>query len=104
MMRISEHSCVFGQHCGWPAMAAKPLLNYAQNTRHSGSMEDFVAKEVLVSEEMANKFKTERDTPYLRFVRAEGLDIISAQYIPDLRTVDLKPWPRRGDGAKGVYI
>ena len=65
-------------------------------------MEDFVAKEVLVSEEMANKFKTEKDTPYLRFVRAEGLDIVSAQYIPNLCTVDLKSWPRRGDGAKNV--
>ena len=63
-----------------------------------------VAKDVLVSEEMANKFKTEKDTPYLRFVRGEGLDIISAQYVPDLCTVELKPWPRRGEGAKGVFI
>ncbi len=36
----------------------------------------------MVSQEMAEKFKTEKDTPYLRFVRAEGLDIISAQYVP----------------------
>src|ERR1700726_184961 len=56
----------------------------------------------MVSQEMAEKFKTEKDTPYLRFVRAEGLDIISAQYVPDLRTVELKPWPRRA--GKGVYI
>ena len=63
-----------------------------------------VAKDVLVSEEMANKFKTEKDTPYLRFVRGEGLDIISAQYVPDLCTVELKPWARRGEGAKGVFI
>ena len=35
-------------------------------------------------------------------MREEGLDIIGAQYVPNLRTVDLKPWPRRG-GA-GVYI
>jgi oxalate decarboxylase/phosphoglucose isomerase-like protein (cupin superfamily) len=63
-----------------------------------------VAKDVLVSEEMANKFKTEKDTPYLRFVRGEGLDIISAQYVPNLCTVELKPWARRGDGAKGVFI
>ncbi len=63
-----------------------------------------MAKDVLVSEEMANKFKTEKDTPYLRFVRGEGLDIISAQYVPDLRTVELKPWARRGEGAKGVFI
>src|SRR5436309_7283977 len=63
-----------------------------------------VAKDVLVSEEMANKFKPEKDTPYLRFVRGEGMDIISAQYVPDLCTVDLKLWPRRGPGAKGVFI
>ena len=61
-----------------------------------------MAKDVMVSQEMAEKFKTEKDTPYLRFVRAEGLDIISAQYVPDLRTVELKPWPRRA--GKGVYI
>src|SRR5262245_8979349 len=67
-------------------------------------MEVPVAKDVLVSEEMANKFKTEKDTPYLRFVRGEGLDIVSAQYVPDLRTVELKPWARRGDGARGVFI
>src|SRR6267154_4870175 len=65
-------------------------------------MEEFVAKEVLVSEEMANKFKTEKDTPYLRFVRNEGLDIIGAQYVPNLRTAELKPWPRRG--GRGVFI
>ena len=63
-----------------------------------------MAKEVLVSEEMANKFKTEKDTTYLRFVRGEGLDSISAQYVPNLCTVDLKPWGRRGEGAKGVFI
>ena len=64
-----------------------------------------MAKDVLVSDEMAQKFKTEKDTPYLRFVRGtEDLDIISAQYVPNLATVELKPWPRRGAGAKGVYI
>ena len=63
-----------------------------------------MAKDAIVSKELAEKFKTEKDTPYLRFVRGDGLDIISAQYVPDLCTVDLKPWPRRGDGAKGVFI
>ena len=61
-----------------------------------------MAKDVLVSEEMANKFKTEKDTPYLRFVRGEGLDIISAQYVPNLCTVDLNRGP--GARAKGVFI
>lgn len=61
-----------------------------------------MAKEAIVSEEMAKKFATEKDTPYNRWVAAEGLDIISAHYIPDLNTVDVRPWARRG--GKGVYI
>jgi oxalate decarboxylase/phosphoglucose isomerase-like protein (cupin superfamily) len=55
-----------------------------------------------VSDEFAKKFATEKDTPYLRWVRGEGLEVISAQYVANLRTVALKPWPRRG--ASGVYI
>ncbi len=61
-----------------------------------------MAKEPLVSQDMADKFKSEKDTPYLRWVREEGLDIISAQYVPDLRTVELKPWASRG--GRGVII
>jgi len=45
-----------------------------------------VAKDVMVSQEMAEKFKTEKDTPYLRFVRTEGLDIIRCPICSDLRT------------------
>jgi mannose-6-phosphate isomerase-like protein (cupin superfamily) len=57
-----------------------------------------------VSEELANKFATEKDkdTPYVRWIAREGLDIIAAHYVRNLRTVDLKPWPRRE--AKGIYI
>ncbi|HVB90171.1 MAG TPA: hypothetical protein VND97_08230 [Beijerinckiaceae bacterium] len=55
-----------------------------------------------VSQELAAKFATEKDTPYLRFIAAEGLDIVSAHYIADLRTLELKPWARRN--ARGVYI
>jgi oxalate decarboxylase/phosphoglucose isomerase-like protein (cupin superfamily) len=61
-----------------------------------------MAKNAEVSAELAGKFATEKDTPYLAFVRKEGLDIISAQYVPDLKTVDLKPWARRG--GRGVYV
>ena len=61
-----------------------------------------MAKDAIVSQEMADKFKTEKDSPYLRFVRGEGLDIISAQYVPNLRTVELKPWARKN--GKGVFI
>src|SRR5258707_7480887 len=61
-----------------------------------------MANNATVSEELANKFATEKETPYLRWARDEGLDIISAHYVPNLRTVALKPWARRG-GA-GVFI
>src|SRR3954469_21113065 len=60
--------------------------------------------DVKVSEELAKKFATEkdRDTPYQRWVRGEGLEIISGHYVPNLRTVELNDWPRRG--GRGVYI
>ncbi len=63
-----------------------------------------MAKEATVSSELASKFATEkdRDTPYQRWVRGEGLEIIGALYVANLRTVELRPWPRRG--GKGVYI
>src|SRR5918995_2032894 len=61
-----------------------------------------MAKDAIVSDELAKKFATEKDTPYTRWVRSEGLDIISAHYVRNLRTVELKPWARRG--GKGVYI
>jgi oxalate decarboxylase/phosphoglucose isomerase-like protein (cupin superfamily) len=61
-----------------------------------------MAKDAVASEDLAKKFATEKDTPYLRWIRAEGLDIIGAHYVENLNTVGLKPWPRRG--AKGVYI
>ncbi len=37
-----------------------------------------MAKDALVSDELAKKFATEKETPYTRWVRDEGLDIISA--------------------------
>ena len=42
--------------------------------------------DVKVSEDLAKKFATEkdRDTPYQRWVRAEGLEIISGHYVPNL--------------------
>src|SRR5499433_4397188 len=61
-----------------------------------------VVKNAIVSEEMAKKFATEKETPYTRFVRSEGLDIIGAHYVPSLHTVELKPWARRG--GRGVFI
>src|SRR5437016_4682947 len=61
-----------------------------------------MAKDAVVSDELSKKFSTEKDTPYLRWVRGEGLDIIGAHYVRNLRTVELKPWARRG--GRGVYI
>ncbi|TBL81224.1 cupin domain-containing protein [Paenibacillus thalictri] len=59
-------------------------------------------QEPKVSEELAKKFATEKESAYTRWVRNEGLDIIGAHYIYDLHTVELKPWARRG--GNGVYI
>lgn len=61
-----------------------------------------MAKDAIVSEELAEKFASEKDTPYDAWIKKEGLDIISAHFIPNLHTVELKPWPRRG--GYGVYI
>ncbi|HEY1484723.1 MAG TPA: hypothetical protein VGF84_01390 [Micromonosporaceae bacterium] len=58
--------------------------------------------DAVVSDNLAKKFATEKDSPYTRWVAAEGLDIVSGFYIKDLRTLDLKPWPRRG--GRGVFI
>jgi oxalate decarboxylase/phosphoglucose isomerase-like protein (cupin superfamily) len=69
---------------------------------HALARETRMIKDAVVSPELAKKFATEKDTPYLRWVRGEGLDIIGAHYVPNLHTVELKPWPRRG-GA-GVFI
>ncbi|WP_281689642.1 hypothetical protein [Pseudonocardia thermophila] len=61
-----------------------------------------MTKDALVNEDFAAKFVTEKDSPYTRWVAEEGLDIIAAHYVPDLRTVELKPWERRG--GRGVFI
>ena len=61
-----------------------------------------MAKTAIATDELAKKFYTERETPYTTWVANEGLDIISAHYIPNLNTVELKPWARRG--GSGVYI
>ena len=42
-----------------------------------------MAKNAVVSEDLANKFATEKDTAYLRWVRGEGLDIIGAHYMSE---------------------
>lgn len=59
-------------------------------------------KDAMVSEDIAKKFAKEKETPYTRWVAAEGLDIIDGIYVPDLRQVELKPWARRN--ASGVFV
>jgi oxalate decarboxylase/phosphoglucose isomerase-like protein (cupin superfamily) len=61
-----------------------------------------MAQDPTVSIDLAEKFATEKNTPYERWVREEGLDIIPANYVRNLRHVELKPWARRG--GKGVFI
>ena len=48
-------------------------------------------KTASASAELAAKFATEKDSPYDRWVRSQGLDIIPAHYIPNLHHVELKP-------------
>jgi hypothetical protein len=36
--------------------------------------------DAAASDDLAQKFKTEKDTPYLRWVRGEGLDILSKAF------------------------
>ena len=61
-----------------------------------------MAKNAIVSDELAQQFATEKETPYTRWVAKEGLDIIPSIYVESLHTVPLKPWARRG--GNGVYI
>ena len=59
-------------------------------------------KTAQVSEEMAKKFATEKETPYTMWVKDQGLEIQSAIYQLDLHAVALKDWPARG--GKGVFL
>lgn len=53
----------------------------------------------VVSDKLAAKFKTEKETPYTRFIAGEGLDILNGNYVPSLHEIELKPWARRGGSA-----
>jgi len=55
-----------------------------------------MVKQALVSDTFAEKFRTEKETPYTRFIAAEGLDIINGLYVRSQHGVTLKPWARRG--------
>src|SRR5690606_24336704 len=53
----------------------------------------------IVSESMAAKFQTEKETPYTRFIASEGLEIRNGNYVRSLHEIELKPWARRGGNA-----
>ena len=53
----------------------------------------------VVSDKLAAKFRTEKETPYTRFIEGEGLDIVNGNYVPSLHEIELKPWARRGGSA-----
>ena len=75
----------------------------AERARRNRSQENrSMAKSAIVSEEFAKKFATEKETPYTRWVKSEGLDLIDSTYVPSLHTVELKPWARRG--GNGVFM
>jgi oxalate decarboxylase/phosphoglucose isomerase-like protein (cupin superfamily) len=61
-----------------------------------------MTKDAIVSDAMAKKFAKEKETPYTRWVRREGLDIIDGTHVPDLNSVELRPWRRRN--GRAVYI
>jgi hypothetical protein len=65
-------------------------------------MADTTKKDAKVSEDLASKFKSEKETPYTRWVKSEGLDIIPSFYVKNLKQVDLKPWARRGGNATAM--
>jgi oxalate decarboxylase/phosphoglucose isomerase-like protein (cupin superfamily) len=61
-----------------------------------------MSKDAIVSDETAKKFAKEKETPYTRWVKNEGLDILDAIYQEDLNSIELKPWARRN--GHGVYL
>jgi oxalate decarboxylase/phosphoglucose isomerase-like protein (cupin superfamily) len=61
-----------------------------------------MVKDARASDELATKFASEKETPYTRWVRTEGLDIISSSYVANLHTLELKVWARRG--GRGVFL
>ena len=44
-----------------------------------------------------------RTSAYSQFIASEGIPCVSGTYVPDLKTVDVYPWARRGS-VKGLYL
>lgn len=67
---------------------------------HSGG--SGIARHTTESDDLATLFAAEQDSPYAEWVRAEALEIVSSRHLPNLHTVELKPWLRRG--GHGVFL
>ena len=80
----------------------EPRRSTAPEASRRSFGEQTMAKDAIVSDEFAKKFASEKETPYTRWVKSEGLDLISSTYVPNLHTVELKPWARRG--GRGVFM
>ena len=48
------------------------------------------------------QFMTDTYSPYRKWVQSEGIPIMSGSYVPDVRTVEVGDWKRRG--GKGAYL
>ena len=70
----------------------------AQDSKHDSA----APRQPVAGADLVAKFAAEKETTYQRWVRDEGLDIIPAHFVPNLKTVELKPWARRG--GRGVFI
>src|SRR5438128_11979768 len=77
-------------------------MEQSMTTEELASSEALTSQKTIVSAELATKFASEKETPYTRWVKSEGLEIISGLHVPDLHTVELNPRPRRG--GRGVFI
>jgi len=67
---------------GAASLLGRPLEAVQANQILSVQVQEHsMARDAIVPEEFAQKFATEKDTPYARWVRSEGLDIIGAHYV-----------------------
>lgn len=48
------------------------------------------------------QFMTDRYNPYHKWIKAEGIPIVSGSFVSDVRTLDLGEWKRKG--GKGAYL
>lgn len=48
------------------------------------------------------QFLNDRYGAYNRWIQSEGIPVINGSYVPDVRTLELREWKRRG--GKGAYL